>query len=241
MIQRFLILFLFIHTACGTSTHSSKAEAEKSRPIPIKYLALGDSYTIGESVAEEYSFPYQLSHSLQAANYAVEKPTIIAQTGWRTDQLLAATKQKELPKEYQMVSILIGVNNQYQSKPLKTFKQELFQIIEEAESLCIHGKKGLFMLSIPDYGVTPFAKNKNPRKISIEIKQYNEMAQSIASDYGIPFYNITGISQKARTDRSLIAEDNLHPSAKMYKLWVSEIKDRIIQDILLPNGYKHAK
>tara|TARA_B100000965_G_C19550990_1_gene740004 strand:+ start:204 stop:932 length:729 start_codon:yes stop_codon:yes gene_type:complete len=242
MIQRILIIALLIHTACGTGSHSSKSsEIEKEKPTKIKYLALGDSYTIGESVAREYSFPYQLSHVLQSANYALEQPTIIAKTGWRTDQLIAATKEKELPKEFQLVSILIGVNNQYQSKPIKIYKQELTQIIELAESLCIHGKKGLFMMSIPDYGVTPFAKNKNPRKISIEIKQYNELAREIAKEHGIPFYDITPISQKARTDLSLIAEDNLHPSAKMYKLWVSEIREKVIQDILLPNGYKHSK
>lgn len=195
----------------------------------ITYLALGDSYSIGEKVPAQKAWPNQLIAELNQNGRKVSVPKIIAITGWTTGDLLAAMEKELGPDEkYDLVSVLIGVNNQYQKKSIADYEKDLRIIFQKAINHCSQGKNGVFVLSIPDYAVTPFGKEKDKTwDISGEIEQYNSVCKKVAEEFGFPFYDITPISLKAETDPDLLAEDGLHPSGKMYKLWVEEIVDEV--------------
>ncbi|MDT0295321.1 SGNH/GDSL hydrolase family protein [Mesonia ostreae] len=198
----------------------------------ISYLALGDSYTIGESVLESERWPMQLALRLEKNGMPIKQPQIIAKTGWRSDELLQAMQAQLDEKKYDIISVLIGVNNQYQGYELSIYKKEFKIILEKAISHGNQGKRSVFVLSIPDYGVTPFGKASDKRNISREVKAYNKAARKIAKEMDIPFYNITPISKIAAKDLSLVAKDELHPSGKMYSLWVEKIYTKIQQMVL---------
>lgn len=189
---------------------------------PLKYLALGDSYTIGESVLPAERWPVQLAESLRQKGKDVGEPTIIATTGWRTDNLKNAITIAKLKEEYDLVSLLIGVNNQYQGKPLDQYKIEFEELLQTAIRLAKGNKANVFVVSIPDYGFTPFGKPKQ-EKITRELDQFNEANKEITTQYGIQYFNITGISRKGLDDPTLVATDGLHPSGKMYRQWVDLI------------------
>ena len=195
------------------------------------YLALGDSYTIGESVKENLRWPNQLSDSLSARGIQFELPKIIARTGWRTDELIAALQTEKGKEDYDLVSLLIGVNNQYQNKDIEVFQKEFAELIKIAIQHSKKGKKSVFVLSIPDYGATPFGQQKNPKKIDKEIQQYNAVCRQICDEHNIPFYEITEISKRAKTDLALVAVDGLHPSGAMYSLWVQKIINGVYQNL----------
>lgn len=195
----------------------------------LKYLALGDSYTIGESVSENERWPIQLSTLLQEDMDRKIKTTIIAKTGWTTDELITAVDEAKLKPAFDLVSLLIGVNNQYRGNDIHQYQEEFGRLLKTALGLAGGNKKAVFVLSIPDYGVTPFARDKNPKKIAFEIDEYNKMAEVICIEYGIAFYDITKISRKARNDGALIADDGLHPSAKMYHEWAEKVFPKILK------------
>lgn len=182
-----------------------------------KFLALGDSYTIGESVDPDQRWPNQL-----AAKLKLPAPEIIATTGWRTDQLMKAIADADLKPEYALVSLLIGVNNQYQGKPIEIYEREFEELLQSAINLAKGKKKNVFVVSIPDYGYTPFGKAKQ-EKISAELDQYNAISKRITTRYGIRYFDITPISRKGLEDTTLVATDGLHPSGKMYAQWVELI------------------
>lgn len=186
-------------------------------PPETKFLALGDSYTIGESVAEAERWPNQLAAKLKLA-----APHIIATTGWRTDNLKDAIEAANLKPEYDLVSLLIGVNNQYQGKSIEIYEREFEELLQTSIKLAKGKKKNVFVVSIPDYGYTPFGKAKQ-EKISEELDQYNAINKRIAAKYGVKYFNITEISRKGLEDAELIAGDGLHPSGKMYAQWVEVI------------------
>lgn len=186
-------------------------------PPETKFLALGDSYTIGESVAEAERWPNQLAAKLKLA-----APHIIATTGWRTDNLKDAIEAANLKPEYDLVSLLIGVNNQYQGKSIEVYEREFEELLQTSIKLAKGKKKNVFVVSIPDYGYTPFGKAKQ-EKISFELDQYNAINKRIAAKYGIKYFNITEISRKGLEDAELVAGDGLHPSGKMYAQWVEVI------------------
>ncbi|MBN8650708.1 MAG: SGNH/GDSL hydrolase family protein [Cytophagales bacterium] len=182
-----------------------------------KFLALGDSYTIGESVAEAERWPNQL-----VAKLKLTAPRIIATTGWRTDNLKDAIEAANLKPEYDLVSLLIGVNNQYQGKSIEIYEREFEELLQTSIKLAKGKKKNVFVVSIPDYGYTPFGKAKQ-EKISEELDQYNAINKRIAAKYGVKYFNITEISRKGLEDVELVAGDGLHPSGKMYAQWVEVI------------------
>lgn len=182
-----------------------------------KFLALGDSYTIGESVAEAERWPNQL-----VAKLKLTAPRIIATTGWRTDNLKDAIKAANLKPEYDLVSLLIGVNNQYQGKSIEIYEREFEELLQTSIKLAKGKKKNVFVVSIPDYGYTPFGKAKQ-EKISEELDQFNAINKRIAAKYGVKYFNITEISRKGLEDAELVAGDGLHPSGKMYAQWVEVI------------------
>ncbi|MGB3464274.1 MAG: SGNH/GDSL hydrolase family protein [Cyclobacteriaceae bacterium] len=188
------------------------------------YLALGDSYTIGESVAESERWPNQLIEMVNTATGAQFEPVeIIATTGWTTDELKSAITEAA-PKEagYDFVSLLIGVNNQYRGYPEAQFEKEFEELLKSAISFG-KNKNRVFVVSIPNYGVTPFAADKDTEKIAHEILAYNAICEKLARKYDVPFFDIFAISKSAISDETLIADDQLHPSGKMYTEWAELI------------------
>ena len=189
------------------------------------YLAIGDSYTIGEMVNENERFPMQLSERLNSDSIDIAEPLIIAKTGWTTDELLAAIKEKNVKDTFNVVTLLIGVNNQYRGRDSENYRMELKQLLDIAVNYTGGKKENVFVLSIPDWGVTPFAEGKDRGKIAAEIDDYNRVKKEECEKLGVKYYDITGISRIS--DPALIATDGLHPSVKMYKMWV----DKIYSDI----------
>lgn len=198
-----------------------------AQPTTLSYLALGDSYTIGESVSESGRWPNQLVLALSKKGIAVSQPRIIATTGWRTDQLKDAIVKADLNNKYDLVSLLIGVNNQYQGKPAEQYAIEFEDLLKTAIRLANGKAEHVFVVSIPDYGYTPFGLAKK-ETISKEIDEFNRINKQIAELYKVAYYNITDISRKGLEDPELVAEDKLHPSGKMYTLWVNRIMEKFI-------------
>lgn len=186
------------------------------------YLALGDSYTIGEGVAEEGRWPVQLAKSLRAEGIALADPHILAQTGWTTDELDAAIDDAEPSfDEYDFVSLLIGVNNQYRSRPLDEYRLQFAALLERATGFAGGRANRVIVLSIPDWGVTPFAANdaRGAQRIGTEIDAFNAAAHEICSAAGVAFVDITPVSRARGAEPQMLAEDGLHPSAMMYAEW----------------------
>lgn len=189
---------------------------------PLRFLALGDSYTIGEGVSENERWPNQLAVALQNMGVKTEKVNIIARTGWRTDNLLGAAGDENLGSDYNLVSLLIGVNNQFQRVNIDVYPVQFRALLEKAIMLCGGRKEGVFVLSIPDYGFTPFGISDRA-SISAEIDQYNQINRNIANEMGIAYFDITPISREVITKPEYLAGDNLHPSGTMYLKWVELI------------------
>lgn len=217
-----LALLLVLITGCKNNSD----EMDREEPHEINYLALGDSYTVGESVAENERWPVQLVAELKNRGYPVEDPRIIATTGWTTRDLLNVMENELEDGKYELISISIGVNNQYQGRSLEEYEEELREIFRRALELSRQGSEGVFALSIPDYGVTPFGKSK-AEEISRELEKFNAVFEEVSQEYGVDFYNITPISKRAADEPKLTAEDDLHPSGEMYELWVEEIIDEV--------------
>lgn len=188
----------------------------------VSMLALGDSYTIGQSVDSLDKWPVQLMDSLQSSGRVVNEFEIRAVTGWTTSSLLLSLKNKIIETRFNRVSLLIGVNNYYQGLPEALYIKEFQELLDSAVIYCSLGKKGVFVVSIPDYGYTPFGENDQDR-ISKLTDRYNFIGDSIAEANDIEFINITDISRKWATNPTLVAADQLHPSGKQYSLWVSKI------------------
>ena len=189
-----------------------------------QYLALGDSYTIGESVDENLRWPNQLVEQLNQKEKVFDRATIVAKTGWTTDELLEGIKNNYLKERYDFVSLLIGVNNQYRGRSQENFKAEFTVLLEKSIALAGGKKERVFVLSIPDWGVMPFAKGRNQEQIGLEIDQFNAIIKKVCVLYAVSFYDITPISRRATNQTELIASDGLHPSGKMYSLWVEKVR-----------------
>jgi len=186
------------------------------------YLALGDSYTAGQSVRKTESWPKQVIEELRNMGVDVQQFDMIAMTGWRTDDLLRAIKKEELLSKYDLITIQIGVNNQFQGKPISKYKKELQELFDFVKSKMNRGTK-VIVVSIPDYGFTPAGQRFNQEKISTELAEYNALAKQLAARYNYKFVDITPISEKGIVEPKLVANDGLHPSAKQYTLWVAEV------------------
>lgn len=185
----------------------------------LHYLALGDSYTIGESVATEARFPEQLADSLRNAGFDMADPRIIAKTGWTTDELQNGIDNAEgLRESYDLVSLLIGVNNQYRGRSVENYRPEFQALLEQAIDFAGGDKNKVFVVSIPDYAYTPFGNGSET--ISEGIDAYNAANKEIANALGVLYINITPISRDGLDIPDLVAEDNLHPSGEQYRRWV---------------------
>ena len=207
------ILILFFLVPLTILSQSEKAKK-------YTYVALGDSYTIGESVKESKRWPVQLYKSLKGK---LVYPEIIAKTGWTTDELIDTLNRTEF-KNYDFVSLLIGVNNQYRGSSIESFKKDFIELLNKSILYAKKKKERVFVVSIPDWGVTPFAKDRDRKTIKNEINAFNKIIIDQCKINNITYYDITKNSRKAKYDKSLIAKDGLHPSKKMYKQWVKIIK-----------------
>ncbi len=185
----------------------------------LQYLALGDSYTIGESVNESERWPMQLAEKLKQEGHATEV-TIIARTGWTTDELWDGIQAGDITPPYDLVSLLIGVNNQYRGRDLEEYREQFAFLLTKAIEYAGGDAHKVIVLSIPDWGVTPFAGSHESRKIAEAINEFNEVNRIETEKAGAHYIYITAISREAINDRSLIAGDGLHPSGKMYAMWV---------------------
>ncbi|WP_199099635.1 SGNH/GDSL hydrolase family protein [Dyella sp. ASV21] len=184
----------------------------------MRYLALGDSYSIGEGVPEAGRWPMQLAVRLRREGVALDDPRIVATTGWTTDELAAAMDAATFEPPYDLVSLLIGVNNQYRGRSAEDYRREFGHMLKRAVGLAGDRAERTLVLSIPDWGVTPFAhgSGRDVRRIAQELDTYNAIAHEEASQHGVAFVDITGLS---RQHPALLAEDGLHPSAAQYALW----------------------
>ncbi len=192
------------------------------------YLALGDSYTIGEDVPTTDSYPYQLAAQLKASKFKIGTPQVIARTGWTTGDLITAASPAALNPKYSFVTLLIGVNNQYQNYNSEAYRTDFDNLVNTAISHAKGGKKNVYVLSIPDYSVTPFAQNSDKQLISSELSTYNAINEGESSRLGVNYINITQISLLAKDDLTLLASDGLHPSGKMYALWVQQLLPKVL-------------
>lgn len=188
----------------------------------LKILALGDSYTIGESVSVAERYPNQLADSLRKIGFDVDVVKIIAQTGWRTDNLSQAITAENIKDTFDYVFLLIGVNNFYQNRSVEEYKPEFSDLLNRAISFAGNKKENVIVVSIPDYGYTPFGRSTQP-SISPGIDLFNSANKSIATAAEVNYINITDISREGFNDPALVANDGLHPSGKMYGLWVERI------------------
>ncbi|MGN8225978.1 SGNH/GDSL hydrolase family protein [Gracilimonas sp. BCB1] len=224
-----LLFFVLLVSNCDTKVKKSASESAQ----PVSYLALGDSYTIGTGIEREHSYPYQLADSLSTLGFKIDTTHIIATNGWTTADLKNGIAEHNPASDFDLVSLLIGVNNQYQWLDIELYKVEFRELLEQAIGFAGGDSKKVFVISIPNYGVTPFAQSKDPETIRRKISEYNALAQDISGEYDVSFINITPISEMAEDDLTLLATDELHPSAKMYSMWIEEMLPTVTH-ILVP-------
>ena len=187
----------------------------------LTYLALGDSYTIGEGVEESGRWPIQLARALRAEGIALADPRIIATTGWTTDELDAAITEAEPLGEFDFVSLLVGVNNQYRGRGLDEYRTQFATLLRRAVGFSGHRPQRVLVLSFPDWGVTPFAaqSGRDLARVARETDAFNTAARAACELRGIGFVDITAISRERGAEASMLAGDGLHPSAAMYAEW----------------------
>lgn len=221
----FLSVGLFI--SCSKKQYPSVAPMTGTNVFT--YLALGDSYTIGESVGERERFPMQLADSLKVGGVSINTPRIIARTGWTTDELKNAITASDLTANstFDMVTLLIGVNNQYRGKSVEAYKPEFTDLLNRAIQFAGGKKERVFVVSIPDYAYTPFGKGN--ASISRGIDEYNAANEALTRQMGVAYINITPLSREGLNDVSLVASDGLHPSGKQYSGWVKLILPAVLK------------
>ena len=193
----------------------------------FSYLALGDSYTIGESVATTDNFPNQTTQLLKSANYDFKAAEIIAKTGWTTDELQNSINTHNFTPPYDIVTLLIGVNNQYRGGSVESYKPEFENLLKQSIQFAGNKADHVIVLSIPDWGITPFASGRDRDQIAREIDAYNAANKIISEQYKVHYIDITPWTREAAHDSSLIANDGLHPSSKEYKRWSEKLADKI--------------
>jgi len=207
----------------------------------VRYLALGDSYTIGESVDEAKRWPNQLASLIESSPQFTKsiggtegggvEVTIIARTGWTTDELWDGIQAQKIDPPYDLVSLLIGVNNQYRGLDIEEYRKSFVFLLNKAIEYAGGDANRVIVLSIPDWGVTPFAGSRDSKQIAVEIDQFNAVNREETKKAGAHYIDITPISREVVNDPSLIAGDGLHPSGKMYTEW-AELALPVVLEIL---------
>lgn len=216
--------------AAGAS-HDARIQA------PVQYLALGDSYTIGESVEPEGRWPLQLAAALRADGVVIDDPRIIARTGWTTDELSSAIDAAApLGDDYGLVTLLIGVNNQYRGRTLDEYAREFAVLLERAIGFAGRRADRVVVLAIPDWGVTPFAarSGRDTAATARELDAYNAAAAKLCAQRGVAFVDIAPVSRERGAEPAMLADDGLHPSAAMYAEW-ARLAQPVVRRLLAPS------
>ncbi|MBC7695807.1 MAG: T9SS type A sorting domain-containing protein [Burkholderiales bacterium] len=209
------ILIIFLLFSLGVFSQPLQVSS------PLRFLALGDSYTVGENLSANQSWPAQLMDSLAARNVVIDTMRIIARTGWRTDNLINAITNQQLEKQsYNLVSVLIGANHVYQNTPLGKYMIEFPQLLDSAIRFAGGDTSRVFIVSIPDFAATPLGQRTCTEAISQNINQYNRINKNFANQYHIRYFDVTPISRFGIYKPYLVADDELHPSAYQYAAWV---------------------
>lgn len=195
------------------------------------YLALGDSYTIGEQVPFAENFPNQAVQILRRSGFAFLAAEIIAKTGWTTDELSAAIENTTLLENYDIVSLLIGVNNQYRGRSAEEFKIEFEQLLVKAIEFAGNKPYRVFVLSIPDWGVTPFAQDRDRKQVADEIDVYNYVCENSAKEVNANFINITSSQRRDGAKTEYVTTDGLHPSGREYEKWAVKLVDAVLKEL----------
>jgi len=221
--NRFVVFLLTLFTISCTAQEIDKIDMTLDSIETKTYLALGDSYTIGQSVSEAERWPVLLVNSLNKRGYNFDAPRIIAKTGWTTDELDAAIKSEDVVDKFDLVTLLIGVNNQYRGRDVEEFRQQFRTLLEKSIFFAEGNKTNVIVLSIPDWGVSPFAAGKDTKKISEEINAFNAVKKEETQKKGVRFVDISDISRLAKDHVDYIAKDGLHFSGSMHQLWVDEV------------------
>ena len=222
----FVILF-FINGSFSCRKNELSMSATGQTAKKYFYLALGDSYTIGEMAPLQDNFPNQVYSLLKNDTIDIQPPRIIAKTGWTTDELengiIASDISDPLGSTYDFVSLLIGVNDQYRGRSVDNYKPGFEALLKKAIAFAGNKTERVAVLSIPDWGVTPFAEGRDRIQIAREIDAYNAANKQIAEQYHVHYIDITPWTREAATDHELLAGDGLHPSGKEYKRWAGRI------------------
>lgn len=213
-------------TGASAQTNDMNSK-DNSAQHTLTYLALGDSYTIGEMVAADHSYPNQVAALLNKKGKHIIPPTIIAKTGSRTDELIQGIANANFTQKFDIVTLLIGVNNQYQNKDTAIYRTEFVQLLKTSIAFAKDNRHHVFVLSIPDWGVTPFANGRNPERIASEIDAYNRINKEESKKAGVNYINITSLYREIGDDPAYLAEDKLHPSGKMYEKWAKLVANAI--------------
>ncbi|MBL7740368.1 MAG: SGNH/GDSL hydrolase family protein [Chitinophagaceae bacterium] len=187
------------------------------------YLAIGDSYTIGEQVNSRDNFPNQAVSLLKQKDIDMAGPVIIARTGWTTDELAEAIANAKLHPPYDFVTLLIGVNNQYRGRPVNDYITEFESLLKQAIRFAGNDTGHVIVLSIPDWGVTPFAEGRDRQQIAAEVDAYNAANKQVADVYKVHYIDITPGTRQAAKDTLLLTTDGLHPSGKEYRRWAEQV------------------
>ena len=214
-------LFIILFFLTAMIQHST---AQKT----LSFLALGDSYTIGESVPIYHSFPYQTVQLLRKKGMQVHAAEIVAKTGWTTDELMAGIEKTVFEKNYDIVTLLIGVNNQYRGKAADAYAIEFEALLNKAIAFAAGNKKHVYVLSIPDWGATPFAEGRDRKKIAGEIDVFNSINRKITEAKDITYISITEGTREVPTNPKLVAKDGLHPSGDDYARWAEKLSTAIM-------------
>ncbi|WP_369998342.1 SGNH/GDSL hydrolase family protein [Winogradskyella sp.] len=230
-----LILNIFALWSCTTDQDQEIGSSQETgTPVDVtrQILSLGDSYTIGQSVCDTCRFPEQLKSELRnTTDYTIDL-NIIAQTGWTTTDLINSIDNQSLTSDYDLVTLLIGVNNQYQGLPFSVYESEFPELVETAITASGGNKDKVIVISIPDYAYTPFGQNSgNPETTSQEIDMYNTFAENYCNENNITFVNITDITREGLDNPSLVATDGLHPSELAYSRFVERILPYALEKI----------
>ena len=227
MMRSIIIILLSLFFSCNKKTVAPTVSVPPTITPAKTYLALGDSYTIGQSVSANERFPAQTVSLLKQQGINLNDPVYIAQTGWTTSNLQSAIINQNPPSTFDVVSLLIGVNDQYQGMDTSGYALRFTQSLEKAIQLAGGKKSNVFVLSIPDYSATPFVAPVNKSKVSVEINWFNAINKRITESYNVNYTDITPSTREAATNTALVANDNLHPSGLEYKKWADMLAPKM--------------
>jgi lysophospholipase L1-like esterase len=227
-LQIALLLVLLTLTGCGSD--GVVRPSPETRPDGRqRYLALGDSYTIGEAVVPRLRFPVQLANLLATRGKRVDEPVIIARTGWTTSELIAAVEADPPEGEFGLVTLLVGVNDQYRGRDPEEYREDFREMLQKAIVFASGSAERVVVVSIPDWGLMPYAEGRDRAAIATEIDRFNEVAREEAERTGARWVDITTFSRSVSHHAPMIASDGLHPSGMMYSEWARLILPQALE------------